>query len=129
MSGFFGFVAEIRGFCDWWNPRSTGKLHKINWWNLLFKAGFRVSSQLGLMRTPSVHENCICLCGSELSFIGKNLGFVQTRDQELSIALFKSIKLQLPKKFDLVYIFESEKLPRLSCDLANPYRNCLEILL
>ena len=28
----------------------------------------------------------------KLSFIGKDPGFVQTRDQELSIALFKSIK-------------------------------------
>ena len=42
---------------------------------------------------------------SEVSFIGKDFGFVQTRDQEqlLSIALFKSIRLQLPKKLDLVY--------------------------
>ena len=42
---------------------------------------------------------------SELSFIEKDLGFVQTRDQELLIALFKSIKLQLSRKLDLVYIF------------------------
>ena len=33
------------------------------------------------------------------------LGFVQTRDQELSIALFKSIKLQLARKLELTYIF------------------------
>ena len=42
---------------------------------------------------------------SELSFMRKDLGFVQTRDQELPIALFKSIKLRLPKKLELVYIF------------------------
>ena len=42
-----------------------------------------------------------------MSFIEKYLGFVQTRDQELSIALFKSIKLQLPRKLELVYIFWS----------------------
>ena len=42
---------------------------------------------------------------SELSFIEKDLGFVQTRDQELLIALFKSIKLQLTSKLELVYIF------------------------
>ena len=46
---------------------------------------------------------------SELSFIGKDLGFVQTRDQELSIALFKSIKVQLPRKLELVYIFWNQK--------------------
>ena len=45
------------------------------------------------------------LLNSEMSFIGKDLGFVQTRDQELSIALFKSIKVQLPRKLELVYIF------------------------
>ena len=42
---------------------------------------------------------------ADLSFNAKDLGFVQTRDQELPIALFKSIKLRLPKKLELVYIF------------------------
>jgi len=32
-----------------------------------------------------------------MSLIQKDLGFVQTRDQELSIALFRSIKLQLTR--------------------------------
>ena len=41
----------------------------------------------------------------KLRLIGKDPGFVQTRDQELSIALFKSIKLQLQRKLELVYIF------------------------
>ena len=41
---------------------------------------------------------------SELSFIEKGPGFVQTRDQELSIALFKSIKLQFTKNLELTYI-------------------------
>ena len=45
----------------------------------------------------------------DVSFIGKDLGFVQTRDQELSIALFKSIKVQLPRKLELVYIFCNQK--------------------
>jgi hypothetical protein len=39
----------------------------------------------------------------DVSFIGKDLGFVQTRDQELSIALFKSINVQLHRKLDLIY--------------------------
>ena len=43
-----------------------------------------------------------------MSFIEKDLGIVQTRDQELHIALFKSIKLQLPKVLNLSYIFESD---------------------
>ena len=42
---------------------------------------------------------------AELSFNAKDLGFVQTRDQELPIALFKSIKLRLPTKLELMYIF------------------------
>ena len=41
---------------------------------------------------------------SELSFIGKDPGFVQTRDQELSIAPIKIIKLQLPRELELGYI-------------------------
>ena len=43
-----------------------------------------------------------------MSFVEKDLGFVQTRDQELSIALFKSIKVQLPRQLDLVYIFRNQ---------------------
>ena len=39
----------------------------------------------------------------DVSFIRKDLGFVQTRDQELSIALFKSINVQLQRKLDLTY--------------------------
>ena len=50
---------------------------------------------------------------SELSFIEKDLGFVQTRDQELLIALFKSIKLQLTRKLELVYILKPNKMPRI----------------
>ena len=42
---------------------------------------------------------------SDLGFIRKDLGFVQTRDQEPSIALFKSIKAQFRRKLELVYIF------------------------
>ena len=38
---------------------------------------------------------------------------------ELSIALFKSIKLQLYKKLELIYIFfKSENLIQTSCDLG-----------
>ena len=49
---------------------------------------------------------------SELSVIEKDFGFVQTRDQELPIALFKSIKLQLTRKLELTYIFfKSKKCP------------------
>ena len=44
-----------------------------------------------------------------MSFIEKDLGFVQTRDQELSIALFKSIKLQFTRELELVNFFLSEK--------------------
>ena len=38
-----------------------------------------------------------------LSFIEKDLGFVQTRGQALSITLFKSVKLKLSRKLDLIY--------------------------
>ena len=37
-----------------------------------------------------------------MSFIEKDLGFVQTRDQELTIAPFKSIKFQLTRKWELI---------------------------
>ena len=40
-----------------------------------------------------------------MSFLGKDLGFVKIRDQELSIALFKSVKLQLIRKLELIHIF------------------------
>ena len=42
---------------------------------------------------------------SRIEFNAKTLGFVQTRDQELPIALFKSIKLRLPTKLELMHIF------------------------
>ena len=49
-----------------------------------------------------------------MSFIEKDLGFVQTRDQELSIALFKSIKLQLTRKLELILEYTpGEVAPRL----------------
>ena len=63
---------------------------------------FHVKSSLLLVRLSEVTKSAL---NSELSFIEKDLGFVQTRDQELLIALFKSIKLQLTRKLELVYIF------------------------
>ena len=39
-----------------------------------------------------------------MSFIEKDLEFVQTRDQELAIALFKSIKFQLKGSVMVVYL-------------------------
>ena len=54
---------------------------------------------------------------------------MQTRDQELSIALIKSIKVQLTTKLELIHIFGNQnKMPEfvfflatISCSLSNYY--------
>ena len=48
-----------------------------------------------------------------MSFIEKDLGFLQTRDQEqlLPIALFKFIKLQLTRKLELTHFLKPKYIP------------------
>ncbi len=56
-----------------------------------------------------------------VDFYQKHLGFVQTRDQELPIALFKSVKLQLTRNLELVPISRNQKNAQNSCDLGENY--------
>ena len=62
-----------------------------------------------LVRPPPAQESEILetqlILNSALRVVKKDPGIVQTRDQELLIALFKSFKFQLTRKLELVYIF------------------------
>ena len=84
--------------------------NQLIWQNFILKGSVLVVQKRVRGGTPPWHIFKIILkLNSELSFIGKDLGFVQTRDQELFIALLKSIKLQLPRKLELMYIFWNQK--------------------
>ncbi len=103
------------GTCDFDRPNSVS--HYSNTINIIqdtvphsfvFVKGNRPGGELAVQPPPERFQNnsqTQLKINSELSFIEKDLGFVQTRDQELLIALFKSIKLQLTRKLELEYIF------------------------
>ena len=62
-----------------------------------------------------------------MCFIEKDLGFVQTRDQDLSIALFKSIKLQLTRKLELIHFLKPNQITQESKGGMTPSKTVLLI--